>query len=100
MKRAPADAEEFGRFGDVPAGLAKGLLDEALFHRLEIQVGGRGGGCAGGGLGRTAGDARGQIPHSEALSPAKGHAMLDGGAQFADIAGPVVALERLLGVGR
>ncbi len=43
--------------------------------------------------------ALGQIAQADALAAAKDHGVLDRGAQFADVARPVVALKRLLRVG-
>jgi len=86
VKRAAADAEKLRRLRHVALGQVKGLPDKVSFHGFQIQAGRGGVDRAGRG---PAGQARRswnpcrQVPHPDALSPAKRHGMLDRGVYLA-----------------
>ena len=107
VESASADAELFGGSGDIASGFFKGLDDEPMFGVVQIEMiwgerkgwwgrvgGGRGiGGEWGGGA-----EAYGESFEGDLAIFCHDHAVFEGGAEFADIAWPVVIEDGLHGV--
>ena len=107
VESASADAELFGGSGDIASGFFKGLDDEPMFGVVQIEMiwGERKGwwGRVGGGRGRGGdwgggAEAYGEIFEGDLAIFCHDHAVFDGGAEFADIAWPVVIEDGLHGV--
>ena len=89
VERGPADAEQFGRFGDVVAGAVEGFGDEAFFpfvdaERFEFAA--------------AAGVAEGQVVGADRVVVGQDDGAIEHVAKLAHVAGPVVVEQ--LGAGR
>ena len=93
-KGAAGDAEGLGGFGAVEVVFAEGLEDGVAFHFVEVAGvgGGRGGGRGRGGDGGGA-DAGGEVVGEDEFAAGEEGGAFHGVAEFADVAGPGVALE-------
>ena len=100
LQGATADAEQVGGAGAVAAGVPEGSFDALEFEGLQVETfgggffaGSRAGIRAGSRAGIRGGEEAGEVLRGDLRGVGHDHAVLDGGAQLADVARPRVGAE-------